>query len=201
MKEEESRKNHIPKEEEGVKANEEVKEEVNVHTEARGSEDSLASELAKMKEDSEEAKKQYLYLSAEFQNFRKRMQKEKTDFLKFGHEDFLRELLQMKDNFERALAHSNQVKEGNNASVENLIEGLNMILMQFQEALKHQGVNEIESIGQQFNPELHEAVGQEESKDAKENTILTEQLKGYMLHGRLLRASQVITAKVVQQKN
>lgn len=133
----------------------------------------------------------YLYLYAEFENFRKRVAKEKQDFFKFGHEDFLRELLLVQDNFERALTHSENASD---ESAKLIVEGLKMIMLQFADALKAQGVTKVKTVGEKFDPNIHEAVAQEESDAQEAGTILKEHLAGYTLHGRLLRAAKVVTA-------
>ena len=129
------------------------------------------------------------------------MQKEKSDFLKFGHEDFLRDLLQVQDNFERGIEHASKSDSEKDSELGQLLDGLKMTMVQFHQALNAQGVSEILSVGEIFDPKFHEAVGQEESEDKEVNTILSEHLKGYMLHGRLLRASRVVTAKAVEENN
>ena len=177
---------------------EECVEEI-TDSENESEEESGDQELVEAKKDAEEAKKQYLYLTAEFQNFRKRMQKEKSDFLKFGHEDFLRDLLQVQDNFERGIEHASKSDSEKDSELGQLLDGLKMTMVQFHQALNAQGVSEILSVGEIFDPKFHEAVGQEESEDKEVNTILSEHLKGYMLHGRLLRASRVVTAKAVEE--
>lgn len=126
----------------------------------------------------------YLYLYAEFENFKKRAIKERSDLLKFGWESLARDLLQVIDNLERALAHTPAGTD------KNLSEGLQMVLSQFKSTLQKQGVQEIESVGKPFDPNLHEAVAEEHSKLPK-GTITQEHSKGYTLHGRLLRPARV----------
>lgn len=127
----------------------------------------------------------YLYLYAEFENYKKRAIKERSDAMKFGWENVARDLLEVTDNLERGLAH---MPEGTD---KNLAAGLNMTLSQFRSAMAKQGVAPIETVGQVFNPEFHDAVGQEPS-DKPSGTITREQLKGYTLHGRLLRPASVV---------
>lgn len=129
----------------------------------------------------------YVYLYAEFENFKKRALKERSDAMKFGWENVARDLVEVIDNLERGLAH---MPEGTD---KNLAAGLNMTLTQFRGTLQKQGVQLIETKGQPFNPELHEAVSQEPS-DLPENMILREQLRGYTLHGRLLRPAAVVVS-------
>ncbi len=143
----------------------------------------------------QEAEKKYLYLYSEFENFRRRNERERLDFLKFGHEGFLKDLLQVMDNFERALDHARGLAGGEKGSpLSQVVQGLEMIAFQYAEALKGQGVTPIVSVGQKFDPALHEAVGEEEAK-AEPGTVVKELHKGYMLHGRLLRPARVMVAK------
>lgn len=142
-----------------------------------------------------ESEKKYLYLYSEFENFRRRNEKERLDFIKFGHEGFLRDLLQVADNFERAVQHAKSTNPEKGTALANIAIGVEMIMFQFNEALKAQGVVAIQTTaGTKFDPALHEAVSDEES-DLEPGTIVSELTKGFMLHGRLLRAARVVTAK------
>jgi molecular chaperone GrpE len=126
-----------------------------------------------------------LYLYAEFENYKKRAIKERSDTLKFGWEPVARELLGVLDNLDRAVQHLPPQIETNFA------EGLKMIATQFAATLQKQGVQPVETLKTPFNPELHEAVGQEASSEAS-GTVIKEHLKGYTLHGRLLRPARVV---------
>ncbi len=134
-----------------------------------------------------EKENKYLYLYADFENYKKRAIKERSDLVKFGWENVARELLNVADNLERALAH---VPAGTD---KNLADGLQMILSQFWSTMQKQGIQTIESVGKPFNPEFHEAVGQEPS-DQPTGTITQDHQRGYLLHGRLLRPSQVVVS-------
>jgi molecular chaperone GrpE len=140
---------------------------------------------AKLKEE----KNKYLYLYSDFENFRRRNERERIDFFKFGHERFLKDLVLILDNFERAIK---QAKDLNEKSA--VTQGIEMIHYQFLEALKNQGVSEIKAVGEKFDPGLHEAIGEEES-DQESGIITKEHLKGYRLHDRLLRAAKVVVTK------
>ena len=129
----------------------------------------------------------YLYLYAEFENYKKRAIKERSDAMKFGWENVARDLLEVTDNLERALAHMPQSTD------KNLAEGLKMTLTQFRSALQKQGVAQIETVGKPFDPEFHDAVGQEPSEHSV-GLVSREELKGYTLHGRLLRPASVVVS-------
>jgi molecular chaperone GrpE len=152
-------------------------------------------ELQALQAKAQDAEKKYLYLYSEFENFRRRNERERIDFLKFGHEGFLKELLQVMDNFERALEHAKSLAGGEKGTpLSQVTQGIEMIAYQFMEGLKSQGVTPIVSLGQKFDPALHEAVGEEEA-DAQPGSVIKELHKGYLLHGRLLRPARVMVAK------
>jgi molecular chaperone GrpE len=148
-------------------------------------------ELQSKLQDSE---KKYLYLYSEFENFRRRTERDRLDFIKFGHEGFLKELLQVLDNFERALDHAKSLSGEKGTPVSQVTQGIEMIHYQLLESLKAQGVSEVKAVGVKFDPAVHEAVG-EEAADSEPGVVLKVMQKGFQLYGRLLRAAKVIVAK------
>lgn len=143
----------------------------------------------------QEANNKYLYLYSEFENFRRRTERDRLDFIKYGHESFLRELLQVVDNFERANEHAKSLAGGEKGSpLAQVAQGVEMVHFQMMDALRAQGVSVVNTKGAKFDPAFHEAVGEEES-DAEPGTIVKEMQKGYTLHGRLLRAARVVVAR------
>lgn len=148
------------------------------------------SQLELLEAQVKEKEQKYIYLYAEFENYKKRIDKEKADVIKYGWEPIARDLISVVDNFDRALSFISPEKAD-----KNLNDGLQMILKQFQSTLEKYGVKTIESLEKAFDPHLHEAVGQEVSSQHKEGTVIKEFAKGYTLHGRLLRPSQVIVSK------
>lgn len=140
----------------------------------------------------------FLYLSADFENFRKRMQKERSDFLKFGHEDFIRDQLQILDNLERAVQHAKSFSPEKQSPFGQVLLGVEMTMTQFQDSLRRQGVSELKAEGLKFDPLFHEAVAQEAAEGKEPDTILREFQKGYLLHGRLLRPARVVTVKAAE---
>ncbi|HEY8280725.1 MAG TPA: nucleotide exchange factor GrpE [Bdellovibrionota bacterium] len=163
---------------------------------SKGSEKEGPNPVEELQTKVQEAEKKYLYLYSEFENFRRRNERERLDFLKFGHESFLKELLQVMDNFERALAHAKSLGGEKGSPLAQVIQGIEMIHYQYAEALRGQGVNPVAAMGQKFDPSLHEAVGEEEA-EAEPGTVVREAQKGYLLHGRLLRPARVVVAKKV----
>ncbi len=132
-----------------------------------------------------EAEQKYIYLYADFENYKKRAVKERQDTIKFGWENVANGLLDVLDNLDRALQFAKPETDP------QLMGGLKMIAQQFRATLEKQGVSEIKTEDQAFNHEFHEAVGQLPSAKPQ-GTIVQEQQKGYLLHGRLLRPSRVL---------
>jgi len=133
----------------------------------------------------EEAEKKYLYLYAEFDNFKKRVDRDKESFLKYGHEPLMKDLLSVQDNFLRASSH---------AKDPDTKAGLEMIVTQFANVLENYGVSAIKTEDVKFDPNFHEALIEETSEKEK-GTITLEVEKGYLLHNRLLRAAKVVVSK------
>jgi len=133
----------------------------------------------------------YLRERADLENARKRHQRDKEDALRFANDRLLKEMIPVLDNLERAVDHAEQDKDDN----QGLLEGVNMTINQFRKALEDFGVKPINAIGTDFDPNLHQAMGQVESADQPVNTVVTEFQKGYLLHDRLLRPSLVMVAK------
>jgi molecular chaperone GrpE len=143
--------------------------------------------IKELEEQLKEKENKYLYLYAEFENAKKRAVKDRSDLIKFGWENVARELLLVLDNFERAMAHI----PANTDS--NLTEGLKMISSQFKGTLQKQGVQQVQIVGKEFNPELAEAIAQIPS-DQPAGIVIKEELPGFTLHGRLLRAANVVVS-------
>ena len=135
----------------------------------------------------------FLREKAELENFKKRLTKEKEDFVQFANERLLKELLQIEDNLERAMAAPN-------ATLESLKEGVEMIQKQFKDFLKNQKVEAIEALGKPFDPTLHEVLNQQESEEHEENTVIEEYSKGFTLNGRILRSTKVVISKKPAEK-
>lgn len=149
-----------------------------------------SSETQKLQQELKEKENKYLYLYAEFETYKKRAIQERAQTLKFGYEPFARELLQVADNLERAIEHS-QAEAG---EIKQLLTGVQMVYQQLQSTLEKYNVVPLQTKGQKFNPEQHEAVGQEKTSSVEEGTILKELQKGYLIHGRLLRPARVVVA-------
>ena len=128
----------------------------------------------------------YLRLSAEFQNYRKRVEKEKSDIFKFGNEKFMMELLPIMDNFERALAASEQ----NNAD-SKVFDGVKMIKKSLDDFFDKNDMKKIEALGMPFDPIKHHAVMTIESDDESKDHVVEVFQDGYMLADKVIRPSMV----------
>ena len=139
----------------------------------------------------EDFKAKYYYLAAEVENMRKRFKREKENLLKFGNERILSSLLSVVDNFDLTV---NALKNDNDDKVQNIVKGIDMIRTQFLDVLKSNGLTYVESVGKVFDPNFHEAVAQAPAEGKMDQEIITEYQRGYILNGRLLRASKVVVA-------
>ena len=132
----------------------------------------------------------YLRLAAEFDNYKRRSQRDQSDGIRFANEKIFRDLLPIIDNLERAIqCGSDQTENG------GLLEGVELTHKQFLETLTKFGVRQISSVGELFDPAMHQAVAQVDSDTAKPNTVVEEFQKGYFLHERILRPAMVTVAK------
>lgn len=146
-----------------------------------------AGEVESLRAETEKLKDQLLRSRAEFENFRKRAEREKTDFFRYALSDTLRELLPVLDNFERAIS----IEYG---PVEDFRQGVEMIHKQLSETLTRTGLETIDPLGEPFDPTYHEAIARDEKSDEEPNTVTEVLQKGYLLHERLLRPALVRVA-------
>jgi molecular chaperone GrpE len=152
-----------------------------------------SDEVSALKEQVEKAKNDYLYLMADFENYKKNMIKERSDYMKYGSERLIVELLDVLDNFDRAL--ETKIEADNNDSVESFKKGMELTASEFRTILKKFGVEELPCKGEPFDPNFHEALGSEET-DAVQPGYITNVFKNaYKLHDRIVRPAQVIVAK------
>ena len=128
-------------------------------------------------------------LQADFDNYRKRTQKEKADMIRYASERLVKDLLPVLDNFERAVEAART-----NPDMASFTQGVDMIFKQFQDVLGKEGLKAMESVGQTFDPNLHEAVHRVDSQEYGENIIVEELQKGYYLKEKVLRPGMVTVA-------
>ena len=139
---------------------------------------------------SEEYFNSLLRLQADFDNYRKRLEKDKIEFIKFANEEIISEILKIIDDFERAV-EAGKTKH----DFDVLYKGIEMIYKDFKEFLKQKGLKEIEARGKPFNPNEHEAMMQEETDEHPEDCVVEEFQKGYTFNGRVIRPAKVKVAK------
>lgn len=154
-------------------------------------EESLEKELGESKKAFEDLNDRYLRLAADFDNYKKRISKEKADLISYGNEELVRSLLGVLDNLERGIEHS-----GTDGDTNPIVEGIRLVHKQFLDCLEKFGVKAIKvQKGDEFDPKIHQAVERVESSEIQPGSILAEMLKGYMLKDRLLRPSLVTVSK------
>lgn len=149
-------------------------------------------ELKKRAAKADENWERLLRTTADFDNFKKRAAREKQDASKYATESLLGKIIPVLDNFEMALAAA-QNSSAN--GLKSLQDGVAMIHSQLKSVLAESGLEEVESAGKPFDPNLHEAVSQQESANVPEGHVLQQLRKGYKIRERLLRPATVIVAK------
>ncbi len=152
------------------------------------------SEYLKLKEEaalSGEYLDKMLRLQADFENMRKRLEKEKQDFVKFANEEIILELLNILDDLERVV----DLAQEEHQDLPAFLKGVEMILAHLYEMLKENGIKPIEAEGKPFDPHYHEALIQVENKELAEHTIVEELQKGYLLNDRIIRTAKVKVSK------
>lgn len=138
------------------------------------------------KEPEEDSDTRYMRLMADFQNYKKRVEKEKKDLYSYANEQLITELLEILDNFERALEQE--------TGEEGFKEGMNMIFKQLTGVLEKSGLAEIPALGEEFDPNFHNAVMTEESDEYESGKVSGVMQKGYTLNGKVIRPSMVKVA-------
>ncbi len=156
--------------------------------------ESVKSELRKAKESSESSLNKMRYLMADFDNYRKQMEKQLASKAESIKAELLLKFLNIRDDYLRALSMARQTKSEQGV----VIEGLEGILKNIDSLLASEGVREIEAIGTPFDPNVHDAIAYSARDDLAENTVTAEIRKGYMLNGRVLRPSLVEISKIVK---
>ncbi len=148
------------------------------------------SPLALMTAERDKLRDQLLRTAADFDNYRKRSRKDADEAVRRGREDTLRELLPVADNLERALGAANQSAEG-----DGVIEGVRMVHKLFLDSLERVGCARVPSVGERFDPAVHEAIQQVETDEQPPGTVVAELVPGYRIGDKLIRAAMVAVAK------
>ena len=151
----------------------------------------LMQEIVVAKEEAGKNWDLYLRERADLENARKRHQRDREEAIRFANDRLLKEMIPVLDNLERAVGHAEQGDDDN----QGLLEGVNMTINQFRKVLEDFGVKPINALGEDFDPNLHQAMGHVETTDQAPNTVTSEFQKGYLLNDRLLRPSLVMVAR------
>lgn len=149
--------------------------------------DAQRTEDREVSKEEEELNVRYLRLAADFQNYKRRVEKEKSDIYAYANEKIVVELLDVIDNFERALEHSNDS--------EGFAEGMNMIFKQLKGVLEKSGVEEMNATGELFDPSIHHAVLTENSVEYESGKVTQVLQKGYLLNKKVIRPAMVKVAE------
>ncbi len=167
-----------------------------VDTEAEEDEQDIRLEkIETLEKEKQEIHDRLLRTMAEFDNYKKRVTREKENLITYGTEKFAGELLPVIDNIDRALEQARNTEEA-----APIIEGIRMILKQFLDVLEKFHIKPFNSVGELFDPEKHEAMAQQPHDEYDENTVITECQKGYFLRDKLLRPARVIVSTTSTQQ-
>ena len=147
----------------------------------------LELEIQKLVEERDGLQERLLRLRAEFDNYRKRAERERSETIQFASAELMRELLNVLDSFD--LAFRNAASQGSDSA--EILRGLDLVYKQFLDTLGRFGLKPIEAKGQPFNPNFHQAVSTVHTDEVPENTVVEEMRRGYTLNGKLLRAAMV----------
>lgn len=190
---EKSEKDLEEKQEETVEATpqEQASAETTVEAEEPTAEEKLQKELDDTKAELEKSKKEYMFLLAEFDNFRKRTLKEKSELIRNAAEGAMKDLLPVLDDFERAIQATSESND-----VESIKEGVNLIYNKFVKYLEQKGVKTIESQDADFDTEYHEAVTTFPTDDeSKKGKVIDTVQKGYVMNDKVIRHSKVVVGQ------
>jgi molecular chaperone GrpE len=150
----------------------------------------LLRQISELNSQLEEANQRFLRTQADFDNFRRRTRQEKEDSAKYASQKLMEQLIPVVDNFYRAMQATQANKD-----FDSLAKGVDMINRQLDQVLTNEGLQRMETIGQPFNPELHQAIMQVESDEYEEGIIVEELQSGYMLKDRVIRPAMVKVSK------
>lgn len=155
----------------------------------------LNEKITSLESDLSASNEKYLRLYAEFENYKKRVQKDREELLKYGAESLMDELLVVLDNLEMAVEHSSS-----DTSANSLLEGVELTLKELRKVLKKHGVEEIKAMKMKFDPQLHHAMSHIDRSDVDDKTVVEEYRKGYMYKERVLRPSFVAVSNKVEEE-
>jgi molecular chaperone GrpE len=154
-----------------------------------------ANAAAAVTAERDQLRDQLLRTAADFDNYRKRTRKEIEEARARGREDAVKDVLPVFDNLERAVSAATSAQ-----TIESVVEGVKMVLKLFEDTSERMGLTRVKTVGERFDPTMHEAIQQQETDDQPPGTILTEVVPGYMIGQRLLRAAMVVVARKASAK-
>lgn len=143
-------------------------------------------ELIRLQAELQDAQERILRAQADFDNFRRRTRQDKEDLAKYASSKVITGILPVMDNFERAIAVSKEAQD-----FDSLFKGVEMIFRQMEQVLEQEDVTAMDTVGQPFNPEFHQAIMQVDSDEHEEGIIVEEVMKGYVLKDKVLRPAMV----------
>ena len=170
-------------------------EEIPDAVEEEETEQSPDQEMMRMQQEVEEANDTMLRLAAELDNYKKRVAKERESLIKYSAQAMVQGLLPVLDNLERAIESADKSKD-----FDSFLEGVKMIYKSMYDALERNGVVRVDALGEAFDPNIHEAVMQVNSEEHKENVVVQELQKGYMLHDRVIRPTMVVVSRGAKEE-
>ncbi len=153
-----------------------------------------ADRVAELETRVREVQERLLRVAADYENYRKRIEREKQEYVKFAHERLLRDLLPIVDNLERAAQHARSTGES-----PVLLSGVTLVLQEFEKVLQRYGVTPIECVGRPFDPLVHEALQTVEMEGEQPGMVVEELQRGYLLNGRVLRPALVSVSAAPEQ--
>ena len=156
--------------------------------------------IEKLNEEILGLKDQRLRAIAELENFRKRAEKDQSDALKYGISNFAKEIINIRDNIERAQSSISEEAK-NNEAIKSVIEGIDLIAQSVVSTFEKIGIKKIESLNEKFDHNLHQAMMEIEDDDLEPGTIVQELIPGYTLHDRLLRPAMVGVSKKTKKND
>ena len=179
----------------------EKEEQVSVSPKEKEGEEISSEELIeKLNEEITDLKDQRLRAIAELENFRKRAEKDQSDALKYGISNFAKEIINVRDNIERAQSSISEEAK-NNEAIKSVIEGIDLIAQSVVSTFEKIGIKKIDSLDKKFDHNLHQAMMEIENDDLEPGTIVQELIPGYTLHDRLLRPSMVGVSKKTKKND
>lgn len=177
-------------EQEGLEQKEELRQDDAAFDQVLEELEQVKNTVDKLEEQNKELKEQFLRKQADFENFRKRMLRDKQDAIKFANSDLLTDLIEVIDDLERAIQSAEASQDFN-----TLHDGVNMIEERLVGMLeKKYGLKRMETVGQEFDPQIHEAIMMEPSEEVDEPQVVENFMRGYLLHDRVLRNAKVKVA-------